>query len=212
MSTYTCAEPADTMALASRLAALLRPGDVIVLQGGLGAGKTLFTSGLAAGLGVEETVVSPTFVLMRQYRSGFIPLVHVDVYRLGTLNEFEDLDVLEVAGDGVLVVEWGDAVEGGLPPDHLRIVIEVDDEGSQTQGGQTGSEVDRGGRLTDATLLVRHGQDATARRAGSLCRSHVRHHPHPHPPSSRGRERGIRRSASKHSAGPARSEPTTHAS
>ena len=128
MTTYTCPEPADTMALAGRLAALLRPGDVVILEGGLGAGKTLFTSGLAAGLGVDEPVASPTFVLMRQYRSGFIPLVHVDVYRLGSLNEFEDLDVLEVAGNGVLVVEWGDAVEGGLPADHLRVRIEVDDD------------------------------------------------------------------------------------
>lgn len=128
MNVHVCPQPADTLALARRLAALVRPGDVIVLQGGLGAGKTLFTAGLAAGLGVEETVVSPTFVIMRQYRTGFIPLVHVDVYRLGTLNEFEDLDVLEMARDGVLVVEWGDAVEGGLPPDHLRVGLEVTED------------------------------------------------------------------------------------
>ena len=131
MTTFVCPEPADTVALAGKLAALLRPGDVIVLKGGLGAGKTLFTGGLAAGLGVEEPVTSPTFILMREYRSGFLPLFHVDVYRLGSLNEFEDLEVVELARDGVLVVEWGDAVEGGLPRDHLRVEIEVEEDGSR---------------------------------------------------------------------------------
>lgn len=131
MTTHICPQPSDTVALAGRLAPLLRPGDVVVLKGGLGAGKTLFTSGLAAGLGVEEVVVSPSFVLMREYRSGFLPLIHVDVYRLGSLNEFEDLDVLEAARDGVLVVEWGDAVEAGLPADHLRIEISVRDDGTR---------------------------------------------------------------------------------
>ncbi len=131
MTTHICPQPSDTVALAGRLAPLLRPGDVVVLKGGLGAGKTLFTSGLAAGLGVEEVVVSPSFVLMREYRSGFLPLIHVDVYRLGSLNEFEDLDVLETARDGVLVVEWGDAVEAGLPADHLRIEISVRDDGTR---------------------------------------------------------------------------------
>src|SRR5690554_7874749 len=107
------------MALAGRLAAHLRPGDVLILKGGAGGGKTAFPSGLAAGLGVEEPVTSPTFILMREYRSGFMPLIHVHVYRLGSLNEFEDLDVLEVARDGVLVVEWGDAAETGLPSDQI---------------------------------------------------------------------------------------------
>ena len=131
MKTHSCPEPADTVALASRLAPLLRPGDVLILKGGLGAGKTLFTTGIAAGLGVEELVASPSFVLMRQYRSGFMPLVHVDVYRLGSLNEFEDLDVLETALDGVLVVEWGDAVEAGLPADHLTNEFEVAEDGTR---------------------------------------------------------------------------------
>lgn len=128
MNTYECREPADTVALAGRLAALLSPGDIVVLKGGLGAGKTLFTSGLAAGLGVEEQVVSPSFVLVRQYRSGFLPLIHVDVYRLGSMNEFDDLDVIEMATDGVLVIEWGDAVENGLPVDHLRVEFEVEED------------------------------------------------------------------------------------
>lgn len=127
-----CPEAADTQAFAGRLASIVRPGDVVVLAGGLGAGKTLFTGGLAAGLGVDEPVVSPSFVLVRQYHSGFMPLVHVDVYRLGSLNEFDDLDVFELAEDGVLVIEWGDAIESTLPDDHLRVEFTVRDNDERT--------------------------------------------------------------------------------
>ncbi len=134
-----CPTEADTRAVARKLAASLRPGDVIVLAGGLGVGKTLFTSGLAAGLGVEETVVSPSFVLVRQYRTGFLSMIHVDVYRLGSLNEFDDLEVFELAVDGVVVIEWGDALEGAIPDDHLRIDFAVEPDSARvlrlTPGG-----------------------------------------------------------------------------
>ena len=113
------------------MAASLRPGDIVVLAGGLGAGKTLFTKGLATGLGVEEPVTSPSFVLVRQYRSGFIPVTHADVYRLGSVNEFDDLDVLELAKEGVLVIEWGEAVETALPRDHLRIEFDIQEDQSR---------------------------------------------------------------------------------
>jgi tRNA threonylcarbamoyladenosine biosynthesis protein TsaE len=139
-----CPTEADTRAVAGRLAASLRPGDVVLLAGGLGAGKTLFTAGLAAGLGVEETVVSPSFILVRRYVSGFLPIVHVDVYRLGTLNEFEDLDVFELAADGVLVIEWGDALEGAVPEDHLRVDFTVEpDQTRVLRLVPSGSWVDR---------------------------------------------------------------------
>lgn len=127
-----CPTEADTRVSARKLAATLRPGDVIVLSGSLGAGKTLFVSGLATGLGIEETVVSPSFVLVRQYESGFLPLVHVDVYRLGSLNEFDDLDVFELASEGVLVIEWGDAIESTLPDEYLKIEFAVDDDEVRT--------------------------------------------------------------------------------
>lgn len=128
MTSVICPHEADTRAFAGRLASELRPGDVVLLAGGLGSGKTVFTGGLAAGLGVDEQVVSPSFVLVREYRSGFMPVIHADVYRLGTLNEFDDLDVFEMARDGVLVIEWGDAVEPALPDDHLRVEFEVGDD------------------------------------------------------------------------------------
>jgi tRNA threonylcarbamoyladenosine biosynthesis protein TsaE len=127
-----CTTPNDTEALGGRIASSLRPGDIVVLAGGLGAGKTLFTKGLATGLGVDEPVVSPSFVLVREYQSGFMPLIHADVYRLSSINEFDDLDVLEMAKEGVLVIEWGGAVESMLPPDHLRIDFEVDDDMTRT--------------------------------------------------------------------------------
>lgn len=130
--TVVCPDEADTVAVAGRLAAEVRPGDVIVLVGGLGSGKTRFAGGLAAGLGVEERVVSPSFVLMREYRSGFLPVVHVDVYRLGSVNEFDDLDALERAGEGVLVIEWGDAVASALPPEALTVDFEVGEDGART--------------------------------------------------------------------------------
>jgi tRNA threonylcarbamoyladenosine biosynthesis protein TsaE len=116
-----CATADETEALGARVASGLRPGDVLVLSGPLGAGKTLFARGIATGLGVDEPVVSPSFVLVRQYMSGFMPVTHADVYRLGSINEFDDLDVLELSKEGLLVIEWGEAVESALPRDHLRI-------------------------------------------------------------------------------------------
>lgn len=126
--TVVCPEEADTLAVAGRLAAEVKPGDVVVLKGGLGSGKTRFAGGLAAGLGVEEHVVSPSFILMREYRSGFLPVIHADVYRLGSINEFDDLDVFERASDGVLVIEWGDAVASALPPDLLTVEFEIGED------------------------------------------------------------------------------------
>ena len=128
MSPFLCPDPSDTADLGANLAALFRPGDVVVLSGPLGAGKTLFTSGIAAGLGVEEPVISPSFILSREYSSGFLPLVHADIYRLTTRNEFDDLDLLSEASEGVLVIEWGDLVEPILPLDHLRVSFEVGED------------------------------------------------------------------------------------
>ena len=121
------ATPADTLALGRRIAALLRPGDVVLLAGRLGAGKTLMASGIAEGLGVEEPVTSPSFVLVRSY-DGLLPVHHADVYRLGSIAEFDDLDLLAETQDGVLLIEWGTAVANGVPADHLLVELAVADD------------------------------------------------------------------------------------
>lgn len=123
-----CPTAEDTYAVATRLAPLVRAGDVIALSGPMGCGKTLFAGGLAAALGISGPVPSPTFVLARHYDDGFLPMVHVDVYRLGSYNEFLDLGVLDAAADGVLVVEWGETV-GSLLPEHLLIRFDMDSDG-----------------------------------------------------------------------------------
>lgn len=134
-----CPSEVDTRATGGRLAAHCRPGDVIVLTGTLGSGKTTFAGGLADGLGVEEPVTSPSFVIMRTYDSGFLPLVHVDVYRLGSMGEFDDLDVFEEGREGVVVIEWGEAVLPLLPDDHLDVEIEVTPAGRTVRLKPSGS-------------------------------------------------------------------------
>lgn len=133
MIEIVCPSEIDTRAAAGRLAPLCRPGDVVVLDGALGVGKTAFVSGLADGLGVEETVNSPTFVMMRRYDSGFLPLVHVDVYRIHSMSEFDDLGALENGSDGVVVIEWGSMVAASLPDERLVVAVESDEhEGKRT--------------------------------------------------------------------------------
>ncbi len=116
--------PAETLSLGRHLAAHLGAGDVVLLAGRLGAGKTLFAAGVGEGLGVEEPLTSPSFILARAHE-GFMPVVHADVYRLGTSAEFEDLDLPEQAREGVLLIEWGDVVARGVPEDHLMVTIEI---------------------------------------------------------------------------------------
>jgi tRNA threonylcarbamoyladenosine biosynthesis protein TsaE len=123
----------QTRSLGADVADLLEPGDVLVLTGELGAGKTTFTQGVAAGLGVEDAVVSPTFVLVREYR-GRLPLVHADVYRLDRVQDAIDLGLDEAADGGVLMVEWGDAVEDLLGADRLRIELRLADASAPAAG------------------------------------------------------------------------------
>jgi tRNA threonylcarbamoyladenosine biosynthesis protein TsaE len=131
MITISCPAEADTRAVGRRLANLLRPGDIVLLAGDLGAGKTVLVGGIGEGLGVDDPVVSPTFVLVRHYR-GLVPLVHADVYRLGSSAEVEDLDLVAESADGVLVVEWGDAVEQVLGEDALVVRFAMEDSGTRT--------------------------------------------------------------------------------
>ena len=117
----------DTRALAAEVAPLVRPGDMLVLAGDLGSGKTAFVQGLARGLGVSEPVTSPAFVLVRTY-PGRLPLVHVDVYRLDHLQEVVDLGLPELVDEaGVAAIEWGDVVLPTLPADFLEVRLDQGD-------------------------------------------------------------------------------------
>ncbi len=131
MIEVTCPSADSTRSLGRRLASMLHPGDVVLLKGRLGAGKTVFAGGVAEGLGVQEQVTSPTFVLARWY-DGLMPLVHADLYRLGSSAEIEDLDLPDEASDGVLIVEWGDVAGKQLGENYLLVDISAGDDEVRT--------------------------------------------------------------------------------
>ena len=116
--------PEDTRSLGRDLAEMLGPGDLVVLVGPLGAGKTALTQGIGAGLGVREPVTSPTFVISRVHRDGRVPLVHVDAYRLGSGADVDDLDLDVTVADSVTVVEWGEGLVERLADEHLLIRLD----------------------------------------------------------------------------------------
>ena len=136
---------ADMRDLGRRLAALLRAGDLVILAGPLGAGKTTLVQGIGAGLGVRGPVTSPTFVIARVHpvASGPGPaLVHADAYRLGSIGEVDDLDLDTDAAGAVTVVEWGSGLAEGLAEDRLEVSIEPDPDGD----ARTVRLIGRGGR------------------------------------------------------------------
>ncbi|WP_100371608.1 tRNA (adenosine(37)-N6)-threonylcarbamoyltransferase complex ATPase subunit type 1 TsaE [Bacillus sp. FJAT-45037] len=113
--------PEETAQLAEKLGQICEQGDVITLEGDLGAGKTSFTKGLAKGLGIKRVVNSPTFTIIKEYK-GRLPMYHMDVYRLD--NSEDDLGLEEYFyGDGVSVIEWASVISDQLPADRLDIVI-----------------------------------------------------------------------------------------
>ena len=121
--------PARTAELARRLAGVLRPGTVICLDGDLGAGKTLFVQNLAASLGVQGEVTSPTFNLMNLYEYGRLPLVHFDLYRLEQEYELDEIGFYDYAEnpDGLVLIEWAEKFPECLPEDHIALQIQRTD-------------------------------------------------------------------------------------
>ena len=120
--------PEQTRAIASALASRLQGGDIVVLAGDLGAGKTTFVQGAAEALGVRAHVTSPSFVLVREY-AGRARIVHVDVYRMTSLQEVIDLGYEELfAPDAITFIEWGDAVDAVLPDERVEVDIRVTSE------------------------------------------------------------------------------------
>ncbi|GAA3394708.1 tRNA (adenosine(37)-N6)-threonylcarbamoyltransferase complex ATPase subunit type 1 TsaE [Cryptosporangium minutisporangium] len=148
--------PEDTRALGRSLAPLLRAGDLIVLVGPLGAGKTQLAQGIGAGLGVRGAITSPTFVISRVHppdpsRGGRLPLVHVDAYRLGGVAEVDDLDLDADVDAAVTVVEWGAGLVEQLVDGYLEIRLDRDEESDER-----------------TATLVPHGSDWDERLAGLL--------------------------------------------
>ncbi len=127
----TTTGPEETRALGARLGGLLTAGDVLAVQGGLGAGKTTFAQGIGRGLHVKEPVTSPTFTIINEY-NGRLPLYHFDTYRLEKVDEMNFLGYEEYfEGDGVTLIEWADRVAETLPEERLDIAIERTGENSR---------------------------------------------------------------------------------
>lgn len=143
----------DTRAFGRRLAALLRAGDLLILDGPLGAGKTALAQGIGAGLGVRGDITSPTFVIARVHRpdperGGRVPLVHVDAYRLGGLADVDGLDLDATLDESVTVVEWGEGMVEQIAEAHLRVRIDRRDDDARVV-----ELVPHGGDWTDRLTL-----------------------------------------------------------
>ena len=129
---YIIRSEAETRALGLTIAEAAEPGDIVALIGDLGTGKTALTKYIAEGLGVKEEVISPTFTIVKEYRSGRIPLYHFDVYRLSGGEELLDTGAEDYLEDsGLSVIEWADIVADVLPEDALLIMLEYAEEGAR---------------------------------------------------------------------------------
>lgn len=124
---YETYSPEETRKLAKELAEKLLPGTVITLDGDLGAGKTVFTQGLAEGLGIREPVNSPTFTIVQVYESGKMPFYHFDVYRIGDVEEMDEIGYEDYFyGEGVTMIEWANLISEILPQERFEIEIKKD--------------------------------------------------------------------------------------
>ncbi len=134
MKIITTKTERGTRAAARRLAATLRGGEVIVLRGDMGAGKTVFAKGIAEGLGIKQTVVSPTFTIGASY-SGRLNMHHFDMYRLHSQDEAEETGITELLGSsgGVCVIEWAERIPGLLPKEYITVKIQKTEDGREIE-------------------------------------------------------------------------------
>ena len=117
--------PEETYELGKKIGQQARPGQVYTLTGDLGVGKTVFTQGVAAGLGITEPVSSPTFTIVQIYEEGRLPIYHFDVYRIGDIEEMEEIGYDDYFfGEGICLIEWAELIEEILPKDRISITIE----------------------------------------------------------------------------------------
>lgn len=144
----TSASVDETIELGRQLSTCLRPDDVVLLSGDLGAGKTQFSKGVAAGLGVSADVTSPTFNILIEYEGPSLMLYHFDLYRLEDAEELEDIDFYGVLeSGGVSLVEWGDKFPDAMPDEYLDVRIAVDGDGvrhlTATGRGDAGQRLEK---------------------------------------------------------------------
>ena len=124
---YETFSAAETHALGKKIGETARPGDVYTLVGDLGVGKTVFTQGIAQGLGIEEPICSPTFTIVQVYEEGRMPFYHFDVYRIGDVEEMDEVGFEDyVYGEGVSLIEWANLIEEILPQHYTEVKIEKD--------------------------------------------------------------------------------------
>ena len=117
----------ETFAVAEEIARQASPGDIYLLEGDLGVGKTVFAKGFALGLGITEPITSPTFTIIQEYEQGRLPFYHFDVYRIGDIEEMDEVGFEEyVMGDGVSLIEWANLIEEILPENRTEVIIEKD--------------------------------------------------------------------------------------
>lgn len=117
----------ETYKFGQQLGAEVKPGDVLCLVGDLGVGKTVFSQGFASGLGINESISSPTFTIVQEYEEGRIPLYHFDVYRIGDIEEMDEIGFEEyLFGDGVCLIEWANMIQELLPESYVSVCIEKD--------------------------------------------------------------------------------------
>lgn len=122
----------ETISLGEKIGSLLKPGDIIAMSGTLAAGKTTITKGIAKSLGVNDTITSPTFCLISEYEGTKMPLYHMDVYRLDSVEDFINLGVDDMLfGEGVCIIEWSEKIKSELPKNTIWMNIMPQDDGSR---------------------------------------------------------------------------------
>ena len=124
--TLTSHSSEETMDIASKLADKLKTGDIIVLSGELGAGKTKFTEGFLKHFGLDNEISSPTFTIVNEYKKDDLKIYHFDVYRLEDIDEFYAIGGEEYFSSGICIIEWGELIENALPKDYIKISFEKD--------------------------------------------------------------------------------------
>lgn len=132
MITFTTTSAEETVELGKKIGSFLKKGDIIAMQGTLGAGKTTITKGIAQALGINETITSPTFCLISEYE-GKMPLYHMDVYRLDGAEDFANLGTEDMLyGEGVSIIEWSEKIMEELPHKTIILKLEPQDDGART--------------------------------------------------------------------------------